>query len=438
MDTGGGKGCRTQAERHPLGQAGKVVAGSYRIQSVAASVESEVRRLKAQVELFWERELRCLQALGLRDGMKILECGCGPGHVMEKLLSSYPNSSVTGIDVDPVLVGASRERLAVLHGGRVRIEEQSILNMEFEDESFDFVIARLVLEHLPDPLSAVREVHRVLKTGGRAVFIDNDFEMHLMTCPDIPELHDLYDAYCRCRTAEGGNPRIGRELPGILQEGGFANVELEIVSAHNRLSGDDVFLRSEGSGIPTRLVKDGYLSREIMDRLARKWHSALQRNHHVLYRQLFLAAGQKAAPGGLAAPAPDRQEDSGTVPLDRIILHAESREDRCANLTTYLRALVGDVLKNGHGLPIDRPLIDLGMDSLRSVELANSVATDLGVTLSPVDILEAQSIVEIAARLDIELELREHKPGSVSPPVGIAAANAQTGPAANEWEEGSL
>lgn len=419
------------------GEAG--AAGSYNIQNVAASVESEVKRLKAQVELFWDRELAAMLRCGLRDGMRILECGCGPGHVTEKLLSALPNSDVTGIDVDPLLVEKSRKMLAAVGGDRFRIAEQSIVNMDFADNSFDFVIARLVLEHLPDPLPAVKEVLRVLRAGGRAVFIDNDFEMHLMTHPDIPELHELYEAYCRCRTAEGGNPRIGRELPGIMQEGGFVNVGMEIVCAHNRLIGDEVFLRSEGSGIPARLVKDGYLSRVAMDRLARKWYAALQRRHHVLYRQLFLASGEKPATGpAAAAPEPPGRGPGDLSPTDRGILQAESREARCANLVAYLQTLVTGLLRIGQTAPVDRPLIDLGMDSIGSVELANSVASDLGITLSPVDILEAQSILDMAARLNIEIEMHRYQPGAGAHAGNDGPSAELPGTGAAEWEEGYL
>lgn len=86
--------------------------------------------------------------------------------------------------------------------------------MDFADNSFDFVIARMVLEHLPNPLDAVKEVYRVLKTAEKGVFIDNDFDMHLRAHPDIAELTELYEAYCRCRVSDGGNPRIGREFAG--------------------------------------------------------------------------------------------------------------------------------------------------------------------------------------------------------------------------------
>lgn len=118
--------------------------------------------------------------------------------------------------------------------------------MDFADNSFDFVIARMVLEHLPNPLDAVKEVYRVLKTAEKGVFIENDFDMHLRAHPDIAELTELYEAYCRCRVSDGGNPRIGRKLPGLLLEAGFSNVDLEIVGAHNRVLGMGMAIYTAG------------------------------------------------------------------------------------------------------------------------------------------------------------------------------------------------
>ena len=53
---------------------------------------NEVDRLKAQVQLGWEKEFRTLKWLGLKDGMNILDVGAGPGVYCEKLLENLPNS----------------------------------------------------------------------------------------------------------------------------------------------------------------------------------------------------------------------------------------------------------------------------------------------------------------------------------------------------------
>ena len=324
------------------------------------------------------------------------------------------------------------------------------MQMDFADNSFDFVIGRMVLEHLPDPLNAVREVHRVLKTGGKAVFIDNDFDMHLRAYPDIPELKELYEAYCRCRISEGGKPWIGRELPGILQEGGFSNVDLEIVSAHSRVIGDEAFLKSEGSGIPAKLVKDGYLSHDVLDRLARKWHDALKQNHHVFFRQLFVAGGEKLSSEARQPKSASQQMGRGShAPGVHGILNARSRQESYELLATYLQVQVGALLEmERESTPIDHPLIALGVDSFMSVELANSIETDFEIKISPVDILEAQSILAIATHLNSEIYKRK-QPGFASVPshetetgrrVGAPHRNENANPAENDtdWEDGYI
>ena len=61
---------------------------------------NEVDRLKAQVKLGWEKEFRTLKWLGLRDGMKILDVGAGPGAYTELLLENLPNSKITALEID--------------------------------------------------------------------------------------------------------------------------------------------------------------------------------------------------------------------------------------------------------------------------------------------------------------------------------------------------
>ncbi|MCJ7721508.1 methyltransferase domain-containing protein [Candidatus Bathyarchaeota archaeon] len=423
---------------------------SYKIQNFAANIDNEIRRLKAQVELFWDKELRFLRMFGLHDGMRILECGCGPGYVIEKLLQSNPSSHITGLEIDPFLVQKSKELLASLKNSRGHIVEQSIMQMDFEDNSFDFVISRLLLEHLSDPLNAVKEVYRVLKTGGKVVFIDNDFDMHLRAYPDIPELNDLYEAYCRCRIAEGGNPRIGRQLPNLLQAGGFSNIDLEVVSAHSLVIGDEAFLRSEGSSIPMQLVKDGYLSREVLDSLTRKWHDVVQQKQHVFFRQLFVSVGEKLPSHDAQSKSePQEMDQSKQSPVVHEILNSSSPHKSFPLLTAYLQVQMATSLKTEQeSIQVDRPFIELGVDSIMSVELSNRIETDFGITISAVDILEAQSISAIAKRLNFEI-VKQKQAGTSSTPAyeeqmtkseGESQRNEKTGSELNDkdWEDGEL
>ncbi len=167
------------------------------------------------------------------------------------------------------------------------------MDTKLPGDTYDFAVARLLIEHLPDPVRAAREVYRILKPTGKAVFIDNDFEMHLVTYPPIPELRELYQAYCQARCAEGGNPRIGRELPIILKKTGFINIDFEVIAAHNEIVGDDIFFKSQGVGIPTKLVRDGYLSSELLGKISVQWRNIVRNQNHAIIRQLYMGIGEK-------------------------------------------------------------------------------------------------------------------------------------------------
>lgn len=382
-----------------------VAESSYRIHQVAANANNEVQRLRAQVDNFWKKELRCLRQFGLQDGARVLECGSGPGYFIEKLLNEFPGLHATGVEIDPFLVDKSKQELAPFGAARHRIVEGSILNIPFDDNAFDFVVARLVLEHLPDPVAATREMHRVVRPGGKVVVIDNDFDLHLRSHPEIPELRDLYEAYCAARVSQGGNPTIGRQLPVTLAEAGLSNIDLEIVVSHNRLVGDHAFLRSEGTGIPAQLVKDGFLSRDVLDRLADRWHRALQQPDHCLVRQLYVAVGEKSATNGSDhAPRPGsgsiqaalngtRHGPGAAAPATSPATAAQSSDDVEAILSGIWTEILGI-----RSVGLDDNFFDIGGDSVYLVDVVR-LAHDRGLEFTPVIVFEHPTIRALAKHL---------------------------------------
>jgi ubiquinone/menaquinone biosynthesis C-methylase UbiE len=267
---------------------------SYQIQRVSGHLQTEIDRLDAQVNLFWEKELKHYKEYGLKDGMSVVELGSGPGFLTEKLLGAFPGITINCLEIDPTLMEIAQQRLKSKYRQRVQMVHASIMNTELPGDTYDFAIVRLLIEHLPDPIRAAREVYRILKPAGKAVFIDNDFEMHLVTYPSIPGLRELYQAYCQARCAGGGNPRIGRELPIILKKAGFTNLDFEIIAAHSQILGDDIFFKSQGVGIPTQLVRDGYLSSKLLGEISVQWRNIVRNQDHAIIRQLYMGIGEKA------------------------------------------------------------------------------------------------------------------------------------------------
>lgn len=189
----------------------------------------------------WEKEFRNLQWFGLQDGMRILEIGCGPGFVTEQLAKRLPNSQITGLDMDEILLKLAAERLDEKTQENVNFVQASVFETGLPESSYDFVVARMLFLHLHKPEEAALELQRVLKPGGKLVIIDIDDDIFGVVHPDIEGFQSITKKFTEMQGKAGGNRLIGRSLPRLLQKTGFKNVELETVAVHSDLAGVEGF-----------------------------------------------------------------------------------------------------------------------------------------------------------------------------------------------------
>lgn len=105
------------------------------------------------------------------SGKRILECGCGTGFF--PVLLAKMKAEVWCFDLSPKSIELTIER-ARLNGvsGKVRAKVASFDNLGYEDESFDLVVGKNTLHHLPDIREAGVHIKRVLKKGGKAIFYE--------------------------------------------------------------------------------------------------------------------------------------------------------------------------------------------------------------------------------------------------------------------------
>jgi SAM-dependent methyltransferase len=106
---------------------------------------------------------------GIESPAEVLELGCGDNAEAWDLASR--GRDVTAIDISPVAVQAARERAMAEGRGRLTFEEMDAEHLAFSDDQFDAVIGCGILHHL-DLALGVPEVARVLRPGGKAVFLE--------------------------------------------------------------------------------------------------------------------------------------------------------------------------------------------------------------------------------------------------------------------------
>ncbi|MFF4894716.1 class I SAM-dependent methyltransferase [Micromonospora chersina] len=157
--------------------------------------------------------------IGDRARGRVLEVAVGTG----RNLSHYPaDATLTGIELSPAMLTIAAQRAADL-GRDVDLRGGDAENLPFSDASFDTVVCVLSLCSIPDPATAIKEMKRVLKPGGRLLLLD-----HIgSSWPPIYVAQWLLE---RLTIRAAGEHFTRRQLP-LVQAAGFRIVETERLKA---------------------------------------------------------------------------------------------------------------------------------------------------------------------------------------------------------------
>ena len=159
----------------------------------------------------------------LRPGLDLLDVGCGPGTLTVDLARRVAPGRAVGLDRSSEVVDEAR-RHAESAGVAVELVPGDVYALDFPDASFDVVQAHQVLQHLTDPVAALREMRRVTRPGGLVAVRDSDYASFAWA-PLAEELERwlaIYRAVARRNCAE---PDAGRFLKGWARAAGFERVE---------------------------------------------------------------------------------------------------------------------------------------------------------------------------------------------------------------------
>ena len=150
----------------------------------------------------------------------MLDVGCGPGTITVDIAARVAPGAVVGIDrADEVLEGA-RDAARDAGVDNVEFAVGDVYALDFPDASFDVVHAHQVLQHLTDPVAALREMRRVCAPGGVVAARDSDYATFTWW-PEDPRLTRWLELYHDVARGNDAEPDAGRRLLAWAHDAGF-------------------------------------------------------------------------------------------------------------------------------------------------------------------------------------------------------------------------
>lgn len=135
-----------------------------------------------------------LEALNLRTGERVLEVGCGGGYYAYEAARFVGSTGrVCAIDISPDQVAAVQQRCTEL--AWVECRNADIAMPPYSDAEFDAVFAVQVLEYITDLDAALRQIHRMLRPGGRLVVVATDWSCAVWHSESAPRMQRVLAAW---------------------------------------------------------------------------------------------------------------------------------------------------------------------------------------------------------------------------------------------------
>jgi SAM-dependent methyltransferase len=231
-------------------------------------VEFDRERLGLLRELADPITTRRMSQLGIAHGWSCLEVAAGAGGVARWLAETVgPHGHVVATDLDTRLLCGQKQP-------NLEIRRHNILEDDLEEAAYDFVHCRMLLQHLADPLRALKRMTAALRLGGWLLVEESDWGSYGAADPDDPPAAE----FDRCSRTIFDHMRasrlldfyFGRRLPGLVERLGLAEVGHEGTTWISRGAGPGAgFSRMCMTIVRGRLVAAGVLADAEFDELQR-------------------------------------------------------------------------------------------------------------------------------------------------------------------------
>ncbi|MGH3297787.1 MAG: methyltransferase domain-containing protein, partial [Trebonia sp.] len=187
-----------------------------------------------------------------------------------------PRGHVTGIDAAQEII--DQARAAAGGHGNLDFATGDVYALDNPDNSFDVVHAHQVLQHLGDPVGALREMRRVTRPGGLIAVRDADYG-GMTWYPELAILDEWQGLYARVARGNGGEPHAGRRLLAWARQAGFTDIACSssnwtyATEAERSWWGGLWADRTVKSSFAATATQGGHATAEYLERIADGWRT---------------------------------------------------------------------------------------------------------------------------------------------------------------------
>ncbi|NWL11935.1 transcriptional regulator [Paenarthrobacter nitroguajacolicus] len=170
----------------------------------------------------------------LRSGISVADIGCGEGHALNLLGSTFPASTFTGYDFSAEALATAAAEASGLGLSNVRFELQDVSRLDIS-EAFDLVTAFDAIHDQAHPAQVLKNIHAALKPGGTFLMVDINASSRLEENLDLPWAAFLYTIstfHCMAVSLGQGGDGLGtvwgkERATDMLREAGFRTLEVK-------------------------------------------------------------------------------------------------------------------------------------------------------------------------------------------------------------------
>ncbi|MCJ1390665.1 hypothetical protein MMC18_003526 [Xylographa bjoerkii] len=214
----------------------------------------------------------------LQPHMIILDVGCGPGTITCDLATHVPAGHVTGNDAAASVLSTARATASSRDLHNVTFETGDIMALQYPDATFDVVHTHQVLQHVSDPVGALREMRRVTKPGGMVAARVADFET-MSWWPEVAGMEEWQRLYVKVARKSGGEPNAGRRVAAWAREAGFEKERVQSSAGSWCYSTEEEVKwwsemwaeRTVKSGFAETAVEGGFVDEAGLEEVAGVW-----------------------------------------------------------------------------------------------------------------------------------------------------------------------